>query len=190
MVNAAKERSREIARKLRAEHARDPAPPDTLAPLLADRPELRAAKTVALYIPCHGEPDTVALCAYCHETGKTVAVPAWNPTTRAYSFYELRRGATLIESRFGVREPAEKIPVATETIDLFLAPGLLFDVSGCRLGHGKGFYDRLLAPRRPDAPVWGIAFDWQISHTSLPNDPHDIRMDALCVGQAFLPVTI
>ena len=177
MVNHAKQRLREIARALRAEHHDDP-PRDALAPLLL-RSEFHSAKTVALYLPLHGEPDTVAVCAHCHATQKTLAVPAWDSATRAYAFYELRPAAPLAESRFGVREPLEKIPVPTASIDLFLVPALLFDVAGSRLGHGKGFYDRLLAPRRADALVWGLAFDWQITPEPLPCEPHDIRMNSL-----------
>ena len=173
----AKSELRLLARRLRAEHARDETR-DFTASLLA-RPGFREAKTVAVFLPLPGEPDAVAVCALCHETGKRVAVPAWDAKSRSYFFCELRPGAALAESNFGVREPAGKIAVPTAEIDLFLVPGLLFDSDGNRLGHGRGFYDRLLAPRRADALVWALAFDWQISAAKLPAEPHDVKMDAV-----------
>ena len=169
---------RRLARQLRAEHQADAPPPDLLTPLLA-RPEYREAKTVALFLPLPGEPTTAAVCAHCHDTGKTPAVPAWDAAKRAYSFCALLPGATLTASEFGVLQPAEKIPVATDSVDLFLVPGLLFDKQGNRLGHGKGFYDRLLANRRADAPAWGIAYEWQIIAEPLPAESHDVRMNAV-----------
>ena len=45
-------------------------------------------------------------------------------------------------------------------LDLALAPGLGFDVSGRRLGRGQGFYDRLLAGIA--GAKCGVAFDQQI----------------------------
>ena len=41
--------------------------------------------------------------------------------------------------------------IAPEAIDLVVVPGLAFDRRGRRLGHGKGYYDRLLA-RSPRGP--------------------------------------
>ncbi len=45
-------------------------------------------------------------------------------------------------------------------LDLALAPGLGFDVSGRRLGRGQGYYDRLLAEIA--GAKCGVAFDEQI----------------------------
>ena len=64
-----------------------------------------------------------------------------------------------------------------ENINIFLVPGLAFDRSGRRLGRGGGHYDRTLA----NAPGWkiGLAGSYQISNEDLPEEDHDIRMDAI-----------
>ncbi len=69
-------------------------------------------------------------------------------------------------------------------IDVFLVPGLAFDRSGRRLGRGGGHYDRALA----DAPGWkiGLAGSYQISNEDLPEEDHDIRMDAIGTEQFIL----
>ncbi len=76
--------------------------------------------------------------------------------------------------RFGIREPRDtcaKIPL--NRLDLILVPGLAFDLDGRRLGRGKGYYDRLLAPYRGQA--CGVAFDQQIV-PEVPAGSLDVRL--------------
>lgn len=80
---------------------------------------------------------------------------------------------------FNIREPLSSSPrVPVAEIDLFLCPGLAFDLQGNRLGRGRGFYDRMLAQARPDAFKLGVCFPFQIVADTF-SEPHDIRMDGL-----------
>lgn len=63
--------------------------------------------------------------------------------------------------------------------DLIIVPGVGFSPRGERLGHGKGFYDRLLA-ETPATKV-GICFDLQL-FDRIATQTHDIPMDKLLVG--------
>ena len=49
---------------------------------------------------------------------------------------------------FGILEPSAKSAMLSPASDakMILVPGLAFDKEGYRLGAGKGFYDRFLAP--------------------------------------------
>ena len=62
---------------------------------------------------------------------------------------------------------------AAETVS---SRGVAFDVSGGRLGHGRGYYDRLLADVRPDAPLVALAFECQL-FPPIPMGTHDVYMD-------------
>ena len=56
-----------------------------------------------------------------------------------------------------------------------LVPGMGFDIRGNRCGHGKGYYDKLLAHAGRRAPLIGIAFDCQV-FPEIPTEPHDVKM--------------
>lgn len=184
-VSTAEKRAwRERARALRAENAAADAAAADLAPLVRADPAWDAARTVALYLP-HGpwEPDTAAIVADCRRSGRAVAVPAWDRDARTYFWAALDPDAPLESGPLGIPQPAVPRRVAPDAIDLFLVPGVLFDRAGTRLGHGAGHLDRLLAPRRPDATVLGLARPWQIVAETLPREPHDAAVDrVLAVG--------
>ncbi len=81
---------------------------------------------------------------------------------------ELKKG------RFGIPEPAEPVFAAEDELDLILVPGVAFDRVGRRVGHGGGFYDRLLPQYRVSRA--GICFDFQCLG-AVPAEEHDIRMN-------------
>jgi len=74
---------------------------------------------------------------------------------------------------YGMEQPVGEGPVIPiPEIDVFLVPGLAFNRSGDRLGRGGGYYDRVLAQRRPDSVPIGIATrEWVVE--SIPVQDHD-----------------
>ena len=167
---------RELARELRRQHASDPR--TDFAAVVEALPEFQAA-AVAVYLSFGIEPDTGPIVARCHALGKRVGAPTWIPERREYGVCALPPGAALARGPLGIPEPAEKAWTDIASYDLFIVPGLLFDAAGTRLGHGKGFYDRILAQRAPGSVVVALAFDWQLLEAPLPAEPHDVPMDAI-----------
>jgi|SRR5574344_720258 5-formyltetrahydrofolate cyclo-ligase len=75
---------------------------------------------------------------------------------------------------FGIKEPIGPTFTDYDRIDLCVVPGVAFDIYNHRMGHGRGFYDKLLA--RILALKIGIAFPQQIVE-ELPAEPWDVDMD-------------
>jgi 5-formyltetrahydrofolate cyclo-ligase len=64
--------------------------------------------------------------------------------------------------------------LSVDEIDLFLIPGIAFDLSGTRLGFGGGYYDRLLVDVHKK-PILALAYEVQIT-SHLPCESFDIKM--------------
>lgn len=62
---------------------------------------------------------------------------------------------------------------------VLVVPGILFDLTGARLGFGGGFYDRYLSTlgERPIVRI-ALAFDFQLLE-KIPTEPHDQPMDLI-----------
>jgi len=79
--------------------------------------------------------------------GKQTAAPRCVLGTREMCFYTISRPQDLAAGMFGVREPVlercQKAQASEKS--LCVVPGISFDLSGFRLGYGKGYYDRFLA---------------------------------------------
>jgi 5-formyltetrahydrofolate cyclo-ligase len=89
---------------------------------------------------------------------------------------EYRPGA-LIPGPWGLLEPPE--PVLPESAlaeaSLVIVPALAVDRRGVRLGRGRGFYDRTLAGRDPQARVVAMVRDVEFVD-ELPAEAHDVPM--------------
>lgn len=99
-----------------------------------------------------------------------------------------RAEAEFEKGSFGLQEPKKKCPlVSVEDMDCILVPLLVFDESGGRMGHGKGFYDHMLANFK--RPKVGIAFEWQCYADALPMDSHDVFLDYVVTEKGVRKLT-
>lgn len=143
---------------------------------LFDLAHLRAAKTVLLFSSFGSEIPTDAIARRLQEENCRVLLPfVEGPDMEAA---ELRPGDPLVATRYGPREPAERVPVEPGEIDLAVVPGLAFDRIGYRVGYGGGHYDRYLARLGPHAVKVGIAFHAQLVPT-VPHGREDKPIDFL-----------
>jgi 5-formyltetrahydrofolate cyclo-ligase len=80
---------------------------------------------------------------------------------------------------FGIDQPtATGVVTPIPEIDVFLVPGLAFDSEGGRVGHGAGYYDRILSQRRTDSHAIAVTLDDRVLD-SVPVFEHDQRVDWL-----------
>jgi 5-formyltetrahydrofolate cyclo-ligase len=140
------------------------------------KPQLRSARTILFFAPLPGEMDLWPLLEESVSAGKMVALPWFDPATQTYLARRVENPACeIVAGKFGVREPAPGcVEIPLQKIDLVLVPGVAFDLSGNRLGRGKGFYDRLLA--KISGVKCGVGYDFQLLE-KIPAEPHDAKVN-------------
>jgi 5-formyltetrahydrofolate cyclo-ligase len=87
---------------------------------------------------------------------------------------------------FGYRQPIRgSLEIDPAAIDVWIVPGVAFDVAGHRLGHGMGYYDRLLARAGPEARLIGVTLERRI-FPNIPFDDFDVPMDLVVTEQRVI----
>jgi 5-formyltetrahydrofolate cyclo-ligase len=155
---------------------------------LAALPEYAGAATVMFYVDFRNEVRTRWFLPTAWQQGKRLVVPycaaARLELFRLESIDELAPGIfRILEPKVELRGLAER-KVDVSTVDLIVVPGVAFDREGGRLGHGKGYYDRLLRLVRPDTTLVALAFECQL-FPAVPTQRHDVRMDKVITEKAI-----
>ncbi|MCM1484203.1 MAG: 5-formyltetrahydrofolate cyclo-ligase [Muribaculaceae bacterium] len=82
--------------------------------------------------------------------------------------------STLKLGSFHIEEPQGNSTADIDDIELVVVPAMAYDRKGNRVGHGKGYYDRLLAGSK--AIKIGVAYDCQLVE-EIDTDPFDQPVD-------------
>jgi 5-formyltetrahydrofolate cyclo-ligase len=90
-------------------------------------------------------------------------------------------------NKLGMLEPESSEPeLEIDLVDVVLAPGLVFDRFGTRLGYGAGFYDRLLPKLRPNAVLIGVTHDALLLEQPLPKEVLDVPVTHLVTESGLI----
>jgi 5-formyltetrahydrofolate cyclo-ligase len=89
---------------------------------------------------------------------KTVVVSVSDFSKNTLTHFLFDRKTKLKVSSYGIPEPVNGIEIDAEKIDLVFVPLLISDEKNCRVGYGKGFYDRFLSECRSDVKTIGLNF--------------------------------
>jgi 5-formyltetrahydrofolate cyclo-ligase len=148
----------------------------------------KGARAVLFYAPLAGEIDLTPMLDEGLRAGKVIALPRFIVETGAYDAFQIRDATgDCAPGEFGISEPkAQCAPFPLMQLDLVLAPGVGFDLAGCRLGRGRGFYDRLLA--QISGIKCGVAFDRQIVER-IPAEKHDVHMNCILTPTRWLQIS-
>jgi 5-formyltetrahydrofolate cyclo-ligase len=92
---------------------------------------------------------------------------------------QINTDTTFVENKWGVPEPINEQSVLPLEIDVVLVPMLCFDLTGHRVGYGKGYYDRFLSACRNDVLKIGLCQSEPIAQVSDASGL-DITMD-ICI---------
>jgi 5-formyltetrahydrofolate cyclo-ligase len=147
----------------------------------------REAQSILFYAPLRDEVDVLPLIEVALGQNKIPSLPRYVPESDSYVAFQVRNPSLdCAPGKFGIFEPgAACVPQPLNRLDLVLVPGVGFDVSGGRLGRGRGFYDRLLAG--VSGVKCGVAFDLQLTE-AIPMEPHDVRLDCILTPTRWIEV--
>jgi len=186
---------REIKKRIREQaHAnrRDQQDKDSLSQAICNKfvalPEYAAAGTVMYYVDVRTEVRTRQALPAALATGKRIVVPycvdGELELFHLTDMNELELGMyKILEPKPDLRALPEKI-IDVKALDLIMVPGVAFDRRGARMGHGMGYYDKLLEHARGDTPLVALAFECQL-FPEIPVQSHDVFMNKIITEQAI-----
>lgn len=136
------------------------------------------------FLPIRSEADIRPLMTLLADRGARLCLPAIIDK-ETIVFREQVSDAELVAGTFGTVAPG---PDAAELDpEIMLVPLAAFDGRGHRIGYGGGYYDRAihrLHEKGLNPLLVGIAFDCQ-EVASVPEEPHDIRLDAVLTESGY-----
>lgn len=154
-------------------------------------PEYAVAETVMFYIDVRSEVRTRHDLEPALQSGKVIVVP-WCNADGELELFRLESPDELEVGMYRILEPKAELrhrpekQVNVESLDLIMVPGVGFDRRGARMGHGKGYYDKLLQHARRDTPLVALAFECQL-FDEIPVAPHDVFMDRIITEDHVYP---
>ncbi len=142
---------------------------------------LQGVSCATVYASRPGEPNTAPLIDAMHEQEIRVLLPILGVgLKRDWAPYE--RGDDLAVRAPG-RPPEPDVPGLGEDAiaqaNLVIVPALSVDLHGTRIGQGGGWYDRVLLHARPEARIYAVVFDDEISPQPLPRAEHDQQVHGI-----------
>jgi len=136
---------------------------------------------ILYYLSFGNEVRTDAMIERSLSLGKKVYVPRILKNSRKLEICEIKnleKGFVL--NSLGIREPygIKLKTISPNKIDVVVTPGLAFDGSGCRIGFGGGYYDKLFLELPDKSLRIGVAYDFQRVE-SLYQDPWDKKVEKI-----------
>ena len=141
--------------------------------------KFRDSQTVLFYVSYDNEVYTHDMIKESLLIGKKVVVPKSDIKNNTLLLSELTGWDDLECGAYNILEPKQDCikEVSVKSIDLIIVPGVVFDAPGNRIGHGKGYYDRLLKTSC-NIPSIGLAFEFQIIE-NIEAEEHDEKIDVV-----------
>lgn len=100
-------------------------------------------------------------------------------------FYDENQGFKIGD--FGVMEPVGVRISDYSLIDLIIIPALAVDMSGYRMGYGRGFYDRFLANLPPTCTKI-VPIASELIFDNIPCESHDKKVDYLITEKGITEI--
>ncbi|XP_019713640.1 5-formyltetrahydrofolate cyclo-ligase [Hippocampus comes] len=155
---------------------------------LIRHPKYVACKRIAVFLSMDDEVHTEEIIKDVFEVGKSCFIPRYDHSSNHMDMLKLNSMqdmTSLPKTSWNILQPAEDDKSREDAfsgggLDLILMPGLGFDLSGKRLGRGKGFYDTYLERclRHPRGKPYTIALAYKEQLCQdIPVDGNDVLID-------------
>ena len=155
---------------------------EQIAQRLWNWPEFQKAQVIYLYASLKQEVDTWGILEQLWIKKIPVALPRVEGKLLQFFFVD-NRGA-LETGTYGILEPAKTCLPAQIPDAMVIIPGLVFSVSGDRIGYGGGYYDRYLA-QYPKHPCVALAYPFQIKN-SIATEKTDRRIQWIVTSDRII----
>jgi 5-formyltetrahydrofolate cyclo-ligase len=152
--------------------------------------EYRNARVIMAYLDCRSEVRTGELIVRALADGKNVAVPVTDTANRSLTpSLTVNYPGELHPGPWGIPEPGPQAlrPLDPVSLDIVITPGVVFDMSGYRIGYGYGYYDRFLRRTGQKTISIGLAFELQLRPNAYPG-PHDVPVHFILTEERLLRV--
>jgi len=148
--------------------------------------EFQRSHTILFYVSYDSEVATHEMIQACLSSGKKVVVPCTDTKNRKLSLSKLQRWEDLRVGAYHIQEPRVecRCDVSLDAVDLIIVPGIAFDLTGHRIGHGMGYYDRLLSENVGATKV-ALAFELQLVE-KIPAEHHDVSVDMIITEKRII----
>lgn len=134
-------------------------------------PELKTARTVALFASTETEPDTSYILSELSAQKKTVCLP--RVVGKDMVFIAVDSSTRYKIGAFGIKEPEGD--VFRGEFDVMAVPLVAFDENKNRLGHGKGYYDAYLSSH----PCYTVGLAFSEQKQDVPVEPWDVPLNKI-----------
>ena len=146
----------------------------------------RFADTVLSYSPLAGEVDVMEFNRAVLKAGKRLALPKCALGEPLMRFHLISDLDAMETGAFSIKEPSENDPVWELSLGeraICVIPAMAFDLTGHRLGYGKGYYDRFLSGK--SITKIGVAYtDFVVK--SLPRGRFDLAADLIVTDKRII----
>ncbi len=144
---------------------------------------------VTLYAPIPLEADVLPLAQELVTAGASLLMPVFSGAdTLEWALWDGRAALETSQGRgFGAEPEGKRLgDDALARADLVFAPALAVDLSGTRIGHGGGYYDRALLHCPATTPVVTIVHPTEVLPAgTLPSGPHDVPVDRVLTANGL-----
>ncbi|MGE5558296.1 MAG: 5-formyltetrahydrofolate cyclo-ligase [Bacillota bacterium] len=149
-------------------------------------PLYKEAVSIGAFMPYGREIDIRPILEHAVANEKILSLPKVVASNGSLIFHRIRAlESDLYPGYRGIMEPGGmNTQSPTFHPDLLIIPGLVYDLRGYRLGHGKGFYDNFLVSLQHPVVTLGVAYRLLLVEM-LPVEIHDIPVDAVATEEGI-----